>query len=147
MDPRASDQRLETRPPRSCSSARSVTAEKLKGLIVIRSPDQVPVDFTNTLEMLAAQVGLALDREAMTESFHARRSEARFQTLVQNASDVILIVRPDTTITYQTPSAQRSSATPPGALEGIQLTSLLHPNDVEQAVAGVRRGCVRPGRR
>ena len=39
---------------------------------------------------------MALDRELMTETMHARRSEARFQTLVQNASDVILIVRPDT---------------------------------------------------
>jgi diguanylate cyclase (GGDEF)-like protein/PAS domain S-box-containing protein len=112
-----------------------VTAEKLKGLIVVRSPDELPVDLTNTLETLAAQVGLALDREVLTEAFHARRSEARFQTLVQNASDVILIARPDTTVTYQTPSAQRILGYGPGALEGVLLTSLLHPNDVEQAVA------------
>ena len=79
--------------------------------------------------------GLALDREALTEAFHARRSEARFQTLVQNASDVILIARPDTTITYQTPSAQRILGYEPGSLEGNRLTSLLHPNDVEQALA------------
>ena len=112
-----------------------VTAEELKGLIVVRSPDELPIDLTNTLETLAAQVGLALDREVLTEAFHARRSEARFQTLVQNASDVILIARPDTTVVYQTPSAQRILGYGPGALEGVQLTSLLHENDVEQAVA------------
>ena len=54
---------------------------------------------------------------------------------MQNASDVILIARPDTTITYQTPSAQRILGYDPGALEGMRLTSLLHPNDVEQALA------------
>ena len=47
-----------------------------------------------------------------------RRSEARFQTLVQNASDVILIARPDTTIAYQTPSASRILGYEPGSLEG-----------------------------
>jgi diguanylate cyclase (GGDEF)-like protein/PAS domain S-box-containing protein len=60
---------------------------------------------------------------------------ARFQTLVESAADVILIARPDTTVSYQTPSAQRTLGYPPGALEGVRLTSLLHPNDVEQAVA------------
>ena len=65
---------------------------------------------------------MALDRESMTETIHARRSEARFQTLVQNASDVILIARPDTTITYQTPSAMRILGYEPGSLEGMPFT-------------------------
>jgi diguanylate cyclase (GGDEF)-like protein/PAS domain S-box-containing protein len=112
-----------------------VTAEHLTALIEIQTPDELPTDLTNPLETLAAQVGLALDRESLTEIFHARRSEARFQTLVQNASDVILIARPDTTITYQTPSAQRILGYESGSLEGRRLTSLLHPNDVEKAVA------------
>jgi diguanylate cyclase (GGDEF)-like protein/PAS domain S-box-containing protein len=112
-----------------------VTAEPLKGLIVVQSPSELPIDLTNSIETLSAQVGLALDREVLTEAFHARRSEARFQTLVQSASDVILIARPDTTVTYQTPSAQRILGYGPGSLEGVRLTSLLHPMDVEQAVA------------
>jgi len=112
-----------------------ITTEELKGMIVVRTEDELPVDVTNTLETLAAQVGMALDRETLTEAFHARRSEARFQTLVQSASDVILIARPDTTITYQTPSALRILGYGPGELEGLQLTTLLHPSDVETAVA------------
>ena len=112
-----------------------VTAGQLKGIVVVETSDELPIDLTNTLETLAAQVGLALDREELTEAFHARRSESRFQTLVQSASDVILIARPDTTITYQTPSALRILGYEPGALEGKRLTSLLHPNDVERAIA------------
>ena len=112
-----------------------VTGEKLKGVIVVGASDELPIDLTNTLETLAAQVGLALDREDLTDAFHARRSELRFQTLVQSASDVILIARPDTTITYQTPSAQRTLGYEPGALEGRRVTSLIHPQDVERAIA------------
>ena len=112
-----------------------VAGEELTGLIVVRSPEELPVDLTNTLETLATQVGLALDRETLTEAFHAQRSEARFQTLVQSASDVILIARPDTSIMYQTPSAKRILGYEAGSLEGVSLTSLLHPDDVEKAVA------------
>jgi diguanylate cyclase (GGDEF)-like protein/PAS domain S-box-containing protein len=122
-----------------------VTAGKLKGVIAVETSDELPIDLTNTLETLAAQVGLALDREELTEAFHARRSESRFQTLVQSASDVILIARPDTTITYQTPSAQRILGYEPGSLEGKRLTSLLHPNDLERAVAAYSGVAFRSG--
>ena len=122
-----------------------VTAGKLRGVILVQTSDELPIDLTNTLETLAAQVGLALDREELTEAFHARRSESRFQTLVQSASDVILIARPDTTITYQTPSALRILGYEPGALEGKRLTALLHPNDVERAIAAYSGVAFRSG--
>ena len=112
-----------------------VEGSRLKGLITVKSADELPVDVTNSLETLAVPVGLALTREELTEAFHTRRSEARFQTLVQNASDVILVARPDTTIVYQTPSASRILGYEPGSLEGVRLTSLLHPDDVEKAFA------------
>ena len=54
---------------------------------------------------------------------------------MQNASDVILIARPDTTITYQTPSAERILGYRDGSLEGRRFTTLLHPDDIEQALA------------
>jgi diguanylate cyclase (GGDEF)-like protein/PAS domain S-box-containing protein len=109
---------------------------KLDGFITVTSSTKISIEFKNSIEILAAQVELALDREAMTEVIHVRRSEARFQTLVQNASDVILIVRPDTTITYQSPSAQKILGYAAGTLEGREFTSLIHPDDVEQALAG-----------
>ena len=112
-----------------------VAKDQLQGLIAVTSAKVLPPEVKNTIETLAAQAGLALDRETLTETFHARRSEARFQTLVQNASDVILIARPDATISYQTPSATRILGYDPGSLEGRRITTLLHPEDVEQALA------------
>ena len=112
-----------------------VAKDQLQGLIAICSSDSLPLELTNTIETLAAQAELALDRDTLTEISHARRSEARFQTLVQNASDVILIARPDATISYQTPSATRILGYESGALEGRRITTLIHPEDVEQALA------------
>jgi len=122
-----------------------VASTQLKALIAIRSASKLPPELTNTLETLAAQVGMALDRETLTETFHARRSEARFQTLVQNASDVILIARPDTTITYQTASAKRTLGYEPGSLDGVRFTTLVHPDDVEKALAAYTKVAFRPG--
>jgi diguanylate cyclase (GGDEF)-like protein/PAS domain S-box-containing protein len=113
-----------------------VSQGKLHGFITVTSDTKISIEFKNSIEILAAQVELALDREAMTEVIHVRRSEARFQTLVQNASDVILIVRPDTTIIYQSPSAQKILGYAASTLEGREFTSLIHPDDVEQALAG-----------
>ena len=113
-----------------------VAKDQLQGLIVVTSAAKFPFELRSSIEIFAAQAAMAIGRETMTEAFHARRSEARFQTLVQNASDVILIARPDTTITYQTPSASRILGYPDGSLEGRRFTALLHPDDVEQALAG-----------
>jgi diguanylate cyclase (GGDEF)-like protein/PAS domain S-box-containing protein len=107
----------------------------LQGAIALSSTQSLPSELSDSIETLAVQAAMALDREALTEAFHARQSEARFQTLVQNASDVILIVRPDTTISYETPSAQRILGHDTKALEGTRFTDLLHPEDVEQALA------------
>jgi diguanylate cyclase (GGDEF)-like protein/PAS domain S-box-containing protein len=106
-------------------------------LIVVKTHKTISAELTATLETLAAQIRLALDREKLAEVFHSRRSEARFQTVVQHASDVIVITRPDTTIVYRTPSAERILGYEPGSLEGRPLISLLHPADAERAVAAL----------
>jgi diguanylate cyclase (GGDEF)-like protein/PAS domain S-box-containing protein len=111
------------------------TQDLRQGMVVASSVSDIAQEMQNAIEILVAQVDMALDRECMTETIHARRSEARFQTLVQNASDVILIARPDTTISYQTPSSMRTLGYEPGSLEGIPFISLVHPDDQEQALA------------
>ena len=111
------------------------TEDQRQGMVVASSASDIPQELQNAIEILIAQVDMALDRELMTETMHERRSEARFQTLVQNASDVILIARPDTTITYQTPSSMRTLGYEPGSLEGVPFTQLVHPDDQEQALA------------
>jgi diguanylate cyclase (GGDEF)-like protein/PAS domain S-box-containing protein len=122
-----------------------MTSGQLKAVVLVHSFEELPPDLTNVLETLASHVGLALDREELNEISHVRRSEARFQTLVQSASDVILIAKPDTTITWQTQSAQRVLGFGPGTLEGTKFTSLLHPSDRERALAAYAGFAMRSG--
>ncbi len=59
----------------------------------------------------------------------ARESEARFRALVQNSSDVISILAPDSTIQFLSPSARTVFGHEPRKLVGLRLLDLLHPED------------------
>ena len=56
-------------------------------------------------------------------------SEARFRSLVQNSSDVILIVEADTTIRYASPSARKVLGLHAKDLVGTKLINHVHPDD------------------
>jgi diguanylate cyclase (GGDEF)-like protein/PAS domain S-box-containing protein len=62
-------------------------------------------DLANVLEILADQAALAVERLALTQEVIRQRGEALFRTLVQDTSDVILIVGDDRRVRYATPSA------------------------------------------
>lgn len=87
------------------------------------------------LTILAFLRQMASAREAvraLAESA-AKHNEARFQALVQHSSDVITIVDVDGTIRYASPSMATVLGHDPSRLIGSSLTSLLHPEDHEQA--------------
>jgi diguanylate cyclase (GGDEF)-like protein/PAS domain S-box-containing protein len=58
-----------------------------------------------------------------------RRSEARFRALVRNASEAILIVDRDGTVTYASPAIEALSGRPPDALVGQRALVLLFDRD------------------
>ncbi len=82
-----------------------------------------------SLRALAAQVALALERAVLTEEVHRRRGEARFGSLVRHASDLITVIGPDGTITYQSPSIERLLGYDPEDVVGRRFDELLHHSD------------------
>ncbi len=66
---------------------------------------------------------------AMAEQTMLRRSEERFRSLVQNASDGVLVVDVNATILYASGSAQRSLGDPPEGLVGKNALAQVHPED------------------
>ena len=81
----------------------------------------------------------------------ARQNEARFRSLVQHSSDVILVTRADGTIRFVSPSVTRVFGYDPAAMIRQRLPDLLHPEDRERAadvLPGRRAGAGRhrPGR-
>ncbi|MEN6474563.1 MAG: PAS domain S-box protein [Syntrophaceae bacterium] len=59
-----------------------------------------------------------------------RESEARFRSLIQNSSDLIVIMNKDGLITYETPSMQRILGYSPGYLIGRSPLDFIHPENL-----------------
>jgi diguanylate cyclase (GGDEF)-like protein/PAS domain S-box-containing protein len=109
--------------------------EQLSGVLLATGPKAFPSEFEHALETLGSQVALALVRATLVEDLMQRRSEARFRSLVQNASDVIFVLRSDMTASYRSPSVERVLGYHPQELEGVPLTTLLHQGDLGRALA------------
>ena len=78
---------------------------------------------------------------ARTEQTVLRRSEERFRSLVQNASDVIMILESDGTLRYVSDSAHRILHASPQDLVGTYLRDLVHPADRAE-VENFLRACL-----
>ena len=77
---------------------------RLAGAVVLLDAADASNPTRDSLEMLAAQVGLALESAALTENALRTQSEAHLSALVQHSTDVILVITSDTTVTYASPS-------------------------------------------
>ena len=75
----------------------------------------------------------------------ARHSEARFRSLVQHSSDVILVTRADGTIRFVSPSAARVFGYDPAAMIRQSVPDLLHPEDRDRAASFFRDAGTAPG--
>jgi diguanylate cyclase (GGDEF)-like protein/PAS domain S-box-containing protein len=73
-------------------------------------------------QVIAARENVRLIKERM-------RQDARFRSLVQNASDLITVVNASHQISYQSPSIARLFGHQPSELEGMALSELIHPDD------------------
>ncbi|MFB3737624.1 MAG: putative bifunctional diguanylate cyclase/phosphodiesterase [Candidatus Velamenicoccus archaeovorus] len=102
---------------------------ELAALLVVTSPTVLTRSTCEGLDALCSQVALALESAALTEDLLRRRSEARFSSLVQNSSDVVMVVDADSTVRYVSPSVERVLGYPGADLEGVRLTSFVHPED------------------
>jgi diguanylate cyclase (GGDEF)-like protein/PAS domain S-box-containing protein len=93
--------------------------------------------------MAAEQARLVAAERALVQQ--VQQAETRFRSLVQNASDVILVVQADLTIRYHTPSISRLFGHDPQQLANANLTSLIHPDDRRRAATLYAEATRHPG--
>ncbi|MEU9133217.1 EAL domain-containing protein [Kitasatospora sp. NPDC048540] len=113
--------------------------EPLIGVLIVGGTEHQLAALWGTFDILAAQSALAVERVMLTREISQRNSEAYFRTLVQSASDVILILNPDDGIRYASSSAQRVLGY--SDLEGVRLNELIPPEEsrrLNQALARMR---------
>ncbi|MEU6232396.1 EAL domain-containing protein [Kitasatospora sp. NPDC047058] len=124
------------------------SGDPLIGALIVTGTEQELTSLWSSLEILAAQAALAVERVMLSQEVNRRNSEAYFRTLVQSASDVILILNADDGVRYASSSAERVLGYPD--LDGTLITDLVPPEDsraVGSALARMRGldGGARPG--
>ncbi len=116
------------------------TGDPLVGVLHVSAPPETLPDLRRPVEVLAGQAALALERIALSHEVIRQNSETYFRTLVQNTSDVILIVDEQDRIRYASPSAATTFGDDP---TGVLLPTVIHPGDRERladVLATVRAG-------
>ncbi len=88
-----------------------------------------------TLLIVLRQLTAVRENARLVAETAAVENEARFRALVQHSSDVIAIAGGDGLIRFVSPSVTRWFGYEPRELEGAQLMSLLHPDDVARGAA------------
>ncbi|MFG1604108.1 EAL domain-containing protein [Actinoplanes sp. NPDC049265] len=116
------------------------TGDPLVGVLHVGGPRWALTGLQQSLEVLATQVALALERIALSQEVTRRNSETYFRTLVLNTSDVILIVDEEDRVRYASPSAGPVLGNDP---VGVDIHSVIHPVDrrrLADLLAAVRAG-------
>ncbi len=109
--------------------------EELRGLIFIGESASVSTQMKDAMQTLAVSISLTLESAILTDDLHRRKGEARFQSLVQNSSDLITVIDGRSMIQYQSPSVQRVLGYELDELLGTSFTDLLHPHERERVLA------------
>ena len=117
----------------SSSTARTFEPEEVKFLQALVS------------QAATAIKGLRLYQDLETSREEMRRSEERFRSLVQNASDLVTIVDADGTLRYASPSVERLMGYPSDDWIGTNILSFIHPEDVHRAAISLEEISRTPG--
>ena len=121
------------------------SGDPLIAVLAVFAGQRTLADLSATLEILAQQAALAVERVMLSEEVIRRGSEAYFRTLVQDTSDAILIVGDDGIVRYATPSA--ASIFGAVIMEGVALQDLVGEGEREDLVRALGRMREQAGRR
>src|SRR6202012_1284218 len=103
-------------------------------------------DTRYAMRTLAHQVAMALGSAELSEEVHRQAAEARFSTLVANATDLITVLRADNTIAYQSPSIERVLGYSADEVIGRSFESLRHPDEQGRMLRRLSDGAGATGR-
>jgi diguanylate cyclase (GGDEF)-like protein/PAS domain S-box-containing protein len=123
------------------------SGDPLIGILAVFGKQRTLADLSATLEILAQQASLAVERVMLSQEVIRQGSEAYFRTLVQDTSDAILIVDDEGRVCYASPSA--TSIFGDITMTDVQLWDLVadgESNDIIRAWARMRQNVGRSSR-
>jgi diguanylate cyclase (GGDEF)-like protein/PAS domain S-box-containing protein len=113
------------------------SGDPLIGVLAVFGDEKGLAALSGTLEILAGQVALAVERVLLNLEVNRRNSEEYFRTLVHDASDIILIIDDDGKIRYATPSARTVFGDV--SIEGSHLWDLVQRQERDDVAAAFTR--------
>ena len=123
--------------------SRLTTRSETSGALVLATERPLPGDELELLDSLATHVSLSLESAALSAEAHRQKSEARFRSLVGNATDLITVLDADGVVTYQSPSIEPVLGYSPEETEARRFDRLLAAADLSrfaQILAGHAEG-------
>ncbi len=76
-------------------------------VLVVTTREPLPLVVRHAIDALATTTGLALESAALSEALQRGRSERRFRALVENSSDLVVVVRADGEISFVSAASRR----------------------------------------
>jgi len=122
-----------------------VVLDRFAGMLVMEADSIFPHELGDAFGALASQIVLSLEGVVLTRDLLERKSEARFRSLVQSSSDVILIIEPDATVNYQSPTAFKILGHDDDSLIGTKILERVHPDDSGTAASYIAESIGRSG--
>jgi len=102
------------------------------------------------LARLGQAVGRALEGKHLRDERKRaedalQQSEERFRTLIENTSDLVIVLKPDGTSKYISPSVKRLLGYKPDEIVGQSITDFVHPDDLPAALQAIAIRVRTPG--
>ncbi|CAN5856918.1 N/A [soil metagenome] len=98
-----------------------------------------------TLLVVVRQLLAVRENVRLLAETAVRQNEARFRSLVQHSSDVIIVTRRDGKMRFVSPSANRVFGYDPSEMVGRPIATLLHPDDRDRATTLFEHAARSPG--
>jgi PAS domain S-box-containing protein len=93
-------------------------------------------DRLEVLNLICSQAAISLENAQLYQTLY--ESENKFRRLVEGANDMIWSAKADSTLTYLSPQFQTMFGLSPSEWVGQSFAKLLHPDDLERAIAPAR---------
>ena len=120
-----------------------VARGRTTGAIVVTS--SIPIDrgAVSALTSVAMEVSLAIESASLTEDLHRRKSDRRFRSLVENSSELIVVIDDEGFGIFASPVVERLLGHPEHHFLGALPQDLIHPEDLsrfESLLTSAREG-------
>ncbi|MFA5566168.1 MAG: EAL domain-containing protein [Acidimicrobiia bacterium] len=129
FDLEAHSESAETTGDEFCLFVPLVTQDILRGFIVVATETPLSPEVRTAIELFGVEVSFATENSELAEQLHRERANRSFQALIENSSDLILVVDQSHRCRYASPSAVSRLGLDQNDGGLVLPNDLVHPDD------------------